>query len=229
METLTRFRYEGRYKIQVGFNKLMLTEGLRVEEIYVTLECAFHAVTASDICSEFKPVFGPFPGVVSSPDKTYHIPVDHLSLAISHSESGLYPPGRSHKDGEADALRVENDQGSKESGGNTSHNVKREEGGGGTGDRGGSGRRGPGGGGGGPGRPGGDAGGGGGGGGVGGGGGGGGSGDSMANHQGGRRTLNIPDFGSTLTLKGPDGCHQFNTIGGLDIIVSRKNNDTYLE
>jgi len=237
VETLTRFQYEGRYKVQVGFNGLMLEEGLRVEEIYVTLERAFHAVAASDICSAFEPVFGPFPGVVSSPDEDYHIPVDRLSPAISHSaESGLGPI-LSRSDGEADALHVENDQDSKKAGEN-SRNVKREEGGGdnggggGGGDGGGGGGGGDGGdgggGGGGPGRPG--RGGGGGGGddyGGGEGGGGSGSGDSKASHRGGRRVLNIPGFGSTLTLKGPDGSHQFNAIGGLDIIVSSRNNDKY--
>ena len=34
---LVGLRYSGSYRIQVGFNGLMLKEGLQVEEIYVTL------------------------------------------------------------------------------------------------------------------------------------------------------------------------------------------------
>jgi len=211
VETLTRLQYEGRYRIQVGFNELMLEEGPRVEEIYVTLERAFYAVAASDICSAFESIFGPFPGVVRSPDETYHVPLDRLSPAIFQLESGFRLFGLSRGDGEGVTVHVENGQDGEESGEN-SRDVKREEGGGDKGDGGGSGRgrRGP------PGS-GGD-----------GGGGGGSDGDIQTNHRGGRRMLNIPGFGSTLTLKGPDGCHEVNAICGLEIIVSRTNNDSTL-
>ena len=81
-------RFEGDYKIQVGFNESMLQKGVLVEEIYLLLEGTLQ-VSEDVVCMAFSPVFSPFPGTIYTQGKTYYLPVDlqdqgaHPFLALS--------------------------------------------------------------------------------------------------------------------------------------------------
>ena len=202
---LVGLRYSGSYKIQVGFNGLMLKEGLQVEEIYVTLSDNVAALLEADVSSVFEPIFAPFPGILYTPNKVYHIPLQDLSSAISLSKN-------THTD--TPQIGSSGSQGYDQGRGGGGKGEDSDESGFEKGDGGGEGGGGRGGGGGG-GEGGGDGG---------GGGGGGGNGHGKSSYPKGRRVLNIPGFGSTLTIEGPNGSHRVNAIGGLDIVVSRRFN-----
>ena len=81
-------RFEGDYKVQVGFNESMLQKGDLVEEIYLLLENTLQ-VSEDEVCTAFSPVFAPFPGTIYTRGKTYYLPVDpqdqgpHPFLALS--------------------------------------------------------------------------------------------------------------------------------------------------
>ena len=179
----------------MGFNGVMLEEGLQVEEIYVTLSDDFEALEA-DLSSVFEPIFAPFPGILHTPNKVYQIPVQDLSSAISLSKSAQMDTPQI---GSSGSHRNEQGRGGGEEDGDDSGSEKSDKGG----------KDGEGGGGGGRGRE---------------GGGGGNCGHGKSSCPRGRRVLNIPGFGSTLTIEGPNGSHRVNAIGGLDIVVSRRSN-----
>jgi hypothetical protein len=198
-EALSRLRYDGHYRIQVGFNPVMLESGVLVEQIYVTLENAFCKRLAKvDVCSVFAPVFAPFPGIVYTPKKEYHIPAGNHSEAITQPKgkvfSNLSIYTHNQVGGESPSVRSstgrENDQGPRKGGG--SKNL---------GDRGcvgpngndGVGGNEPS---------------------------GGGGGAKKANRLAERQSLSIPSFGSALTITDPSGSHQVDAIGGLEVTVS---------
>ena len=208
LDVLTGLRYGGLYRIQVGFNGVMLKEGLQVEEIYVTLSDDFEALLEADVSSVFEPIFAPFPGILYTPNKVYYMPLQDLSSANSLSKNAQTDTphigsigSHGNNRGRGGGGKGEESDGSGFGKGDKDKGRKDGEGGGGGG-RGGGGE----------------------GGGGGGGGGGGNGGKGKSSCPKGRRVLNIPGFGSTLTIKGLNGSHQVNAIGGLDVIVSQRSN-----
>ena len=199
LEVLTRIRYQGFYRIQVGFNEAMLKEGLQVEEIYVTLDDDLGVLGDLVVCSMLGPIFAPFPGIVSTPNQVYDIPVDSLSPAMSLSKNlQSTSRGSLNRSNNGSGKKKEGSSGDKDQSGWEDDEDWGNEGGGGDAGRGGGGDD-----------P--DS--------------GEGGGHGKANRREGRRVLNIPGFGSTMTIKGPKGSHQVKVTGGLDIIVS--NNSGY--
>ena len=198
LEILTRIRYQGLYKIQVGFNDEMLKEGLQVEEIYLTLDEDLGVRSGSAVCSLLEPIFAPFPGIVSTPSQVYYIPIDNLSQAMSLSKD-LQPTTRGSLNGrnKGSEKKGEGSGGGKDHGGWDDDEDWGNEGGGGDAGHGGDGDD-----------P--DS-------------GGGGDGRGKTNRREGPRILNIRGFGSTMTIKGPKGSHQLKVTGGLDIIVSNNS------
>src|SRR6185369_9524298 len=85
LQVLSGLRYDGRLTVQVGCNEEMLDDGLRVEEIYMYLEDDFDPLVEPTVSSLFEPVFAPFPGVVYTPSKAYHIAMDNLTKATLSS------------------------------------------------------------------------------------------------------------------------------------------------
>ena len=95
LDRLAELHYTGSYKIQVGFNGVMLKEGLQVEEIYVTLSGDFEASLEVDISSVLEPIFAPFLGIFYTQGKLYHMPLSDLPSTILLS-----------KDARADAPQI---------------------------------------------------------------------------------------------------------------------------
>lgn len=204
LETLAQLRYDGLYRVQVGFNELMLEKGLRIEEIYLSLDADLETLSDSVVCPAFEEVFAPFPGMVWTPGKVYQVLADDLMQALSKdseyaslsrtnnqgSAKGNTPRtslggGNGHDGGQGGSRSY---QGSKrgEEKNNDSHSGDGDGGGQGGGDDDGGG----------------------------GGGGGGGNGDAKKSNP---RVLDIRGFGSTLTI---NNSHQVNAIGNFNIIVS---------
>ena len=75
---LTNLQFEGQYMMQVGFNETSLRERMLVEEIYLLLNGEL-ASSEDHICTMLGAVFAPFPGIVYTPLRTYHVPIDPQS------------------------------------------------------------------------------------------------------------------------------------------------------
>ena len=136
-------RFEGDYRVQVGFNESMLQKDVLVEEIYLLLESTLQ-VSEDEVCAAFAPVFAPFPGTIYTQGKTYYLPVGpqdqgaHPFLALS-TISGVVAAS-----GGGSALgREEEEVGSgrdrNNGGGKRRRNQENKKRGGGGGDSGGSG------------------------------------------------------------------------------------------
>ena len=76
-------RFEGDYRVQVGFNESILQKGVLVEEIYLLLGSTLQ-VSEDEVCAAFSPIFAPFPGTIYTKGKTYYLPVDP-------QDRGAYP------------------------------------------------------------------------------------------------------------------------------------------
>lgn len=87
LDTLDKLRYDGPYKIQVGFNEAMLKKGVRIEEIYLCLEADFEVLPDTTVCPAFERVFAPFPGIVWTPRKVYRVPGHDLASSGSDRSS----------------------------------------------------------------------------------------------------------------------------------------------
>ena len=79
--------FSGEYILQVGFNPVVLHEGLLIEEIYLSLNGDLPILNDQVVCEAFAPIFTPFPGVVCIQEHVYYLPVDPLAFGYPHLSS----------------------------------------------------------------------------------------------------------------------------------------------
>jgi hypothetical protein len=201
---LAELRYEGLYRVQAGFNQVMFEERLLVQEIHLSLENNFQAQFRADVPRILGNIFAPFPTVIDTPGETIQISVEpgpSTSSLMRNVSNGFQQPVGTvlNLNGEGlSRLHVkteDQDEGGDRKGEESWGRKKKDWS---DKDRSGSG----------------------------------GGGDGSESGPGssetgqpntiqvGRRVLNVPTFGPTLTIKGSKGSHQVKTVGGINIVVS---------
>jgi hypothetical protein len=79
--------FSGEYILQVGFNPVVLHEGLLIEEIYLSLNGDLPTLNDQIVSETFASIFTPFPGVVCTQEHVYYLPVDFLAHGYPHLSS----------------------------------------------------------------------------------------------------------------------------------------------